>query len=417
MTDTALKQRRTGPMVLVGLIALSLFINYIDRGNLATGAVQISKDLHLSTTAYGSLLSAFYLTYTLCQLPGGALADRWGGKLVLGLGALLWSISTLMTAFVSGFFGLIVLRMLLGMGESVAFSTSSKLIAANVPARKIGLANGIIGFGYLVGPAVGTLVGGKLMAVWDWRPVFILFGALSLLWLLPWSRVRVLDSATDAASADAAPVPLRAILRQRGLWGAGIGHFAGNWNWYFVLGYLPMYLQNARGFALSEMASVVSAAYLVNAVAALFGGWAIDRAIASGRSASLACKVPMALAHAIGLFAMLAIPTMPLPVCLAALFAYQIFLGLSSPGYFIIPQIMAGPRAAARWVGVQNMIGNLPGIIATLFAGILIDAGGKGGGSYFWAFALAAAINVVGLVGWLLILPRVEAIDWEQAKA
>ena len=409
----ALSLRTTAPLVLVGLMATSLFINYIDRGNLATGATQIRADLHLSATAYGALAAGFYFAYAFCQLPSGALSDRIGGKLVLGIGALLWSISTLMTGFVQGFLGLFILRMMLGIGESVAFTTTSKIIASNVPRSQMGLANGVIGFGYLVGPAVGTLLGGFMMARWGWRATFFAFGAVSLLWLIPWSRVRIIE-AKPAENRDVKPVTMRQILGRRALWGAALGHFAGNWNWYFILGYLPMYLEMQRGFSKTHMATVVSSAYLVNALAALFAGWAFDKAIVRGWSPSLTLKLPLAAAHVAGLGCMLAMPFMPIGACIVLLFVYEIFLGFSSPAYFMIPQIMAGPSAAARWVGVQNMMGNMPGIIGVLFAGVLIDASG---GSYGTAFLLAGLVNILGLIGWIGILPKVEPIDWGSEKA
>lgn len=411
MADANRPLRTTAPLVLVGLMATSLFINYVDRGNLATGATLIRADLHLSATAYGSLAAGFYFAYALCQLPAGALADRFGGKRVLGIGALLWSISTLLTGFVDSVFALFVLRLMLGMGESVAFTTTSKIIAGNVPPAQIGLANGVIGFGYLVGPAAGTLIGGFMMARWGWRATFIAFGAVSLLWLVPWSRVRIIEPVPAGGTGQTA-VGLGRILRRRALWGASLGHFAGNWNWYFILGYLPMYLQMQRGYSMAQMASVVSGAYLVNALAALLAGWAFDRAILRGWSASFTLKLPLAAAHVAGLVCMLAMPVMPIGACIALLFVYEIFLGLSSPAYFMIPQIIAGPGAAARWVGIQNMIGNLPGIIGVLFAGVLIDAGS---GSYGTAFALAGLVNVLGLIGWIGILPKVEPIDWQAA--
>jgi MFS family permease len=403
--------RTTAPLVLVGLMALSLFINYIDRGNLATGATQIRADLHLSATAYGALAAGFYFAYAFCQLPAGALSDRFGGKLVLGIGALLWSVSTLLTGFVEGFMGLFVLRLILGIGESVAFTTTSKIIASNVPRAQMGLANGVIGFGYLVGPAVGTLVGGLLMAQWGWRATFFLFGAVSLLWLIPWSRVRI-NEAKPAENPDQKPVTMRQILGRRALWGAALGHFAGNWNWYFILGYLPMYLEMQRGFSKEHMATVVSSAYLVNALAALLAGWAFDKAIQRGWSPSLTLKLPLAAAHVAGLGCMLAMPVLPIGACIALLFVYEVFLGFSSPAYFMIPQIMAGPSAAARWVGVQNMMGNMPGIIGVLFAGVLIDASG---GSYATAFLLAGLVNVLGLIGWIGILPKVAPVEWDAA--
>ncbi|WP_082697966.1 MFS transporter [Novosphingobium fuchskuhlense] len=411
MQAEAAPPRGTGAVVLVGLMALSLFINYVDRGNLATGATQIRADLGLSATAYGALGAGFYFAYAFCQLPAGTLSDRIGGKRVLALGALLWSVSTLLTGFVQGFLGLFVLRMMLGIGESVAFTTTSKIIASNVPKAQMGLANGVIGFGYLVGPAAGTLIGGLLMAHWGWRTTFMLFGAVSLLWLLPWSRVHIRE-VKPADNRAGASVTLRQILSRRALWGAALGHFAGNWNWYFILGYLPMYLEMQRGFSKEQMAEVVSSAYLVNALAALFAGWAFDKAIQRGWSPSLTLKAPLALAHLAGLGCMLAMPFMPIRACIALLFVYEICLGFSSPAYFMIPQIMAGPSAAARWVGVQNMMGNMPGVIGVFFAGVLIDAGN---GSYGTAFLLAGLVNVLGLVGWVAILPRIAPVDWETA--
>jgi MFS family permease len=414
VTHDSVQRVPTSPTRLVLLMAASLFINYIDRGNLATGGALIQDDLHLSATQFGGLLAGFYFTYTFMQLPSGWLADRYGAKLVLGVGATFWSLATLLSGFAGSFVALLALRLLLGVGESAAFTTTSKLIATSVPRERFGIANGMIGFGYLVGPAVGTLLGGLLMAKVGWRPVFILFGALSLIWLLPWSRVVVAEP-TLKAQADAADAPTTLqILRERGLWGAAIGHFAGNYNWYFILGWLPTYLVKSRGFSQESMSAVVSSAYLVNAAAALFAGWAIDAWIRAGRSPTVAYKLPMGLAHLLGIVCMAGMAVLPIEGCIASLFVYELFLGFSSPGYFGIPQILAGPSAAARWVGVQNMIGNLPGIISTFAAGVLIDAGG---GSYLTAFAIAGVVNLVGFVGWIFVLPRIRPIDWAARRA
>ena len=249
------------------------------------------------------------------------------------------------------------------------------------------------------------------MAQWGWRATFFLFGAVSLLWLIPWSRVRIKE-AKPAENPDQKPVTMRQILGRRALWGAALGHFAGNWNWYFILGYLPMYLEMQRGFSKEHMATVVSSAYLVNALAALLAGWAFDKAIQRGWSPSLTLKLPLAAAHVAGLGCMLAMPVLPIGACITLLFVYEVFLGFSSPAYFMIPQIRAGPSAAARWVGVQNMMGNMPGIIGVLFAGVLIDASG---GSYATAFLLAGLVNVLGLIGWIGILPKVAPVEWDAA--
>src|ERR1039457_138152 len=173
---------------LVLLLSAALFINYVDRGNLATAAPLIQDQMHLSATQLGLLLSAFYYSYVLAMVPAGWLAERLGAHRVLGVGVALWAVSTFLTGFAGGFVSLLLLRLMLGLGESAGFPCSSKLVAVAVEPARIGMANGWMAFGYLVGPSIGTIVGGVLMSYVGWRPVFILFGALSLLWLWPWSR-------------------------------------------------------------------------------------------------------------------------------------------------------------------------------------------------------------------------------------
>ncbi len=192
-TVTTIGQPRapTAPGKLVLLICLALFINYVDRGNLATAAPLIQEQLLLSPTQLGILLSAFYYSYVPAQPLVGWLGERFGADRVLGAGLACWGLSTLLTGFAGGFVSLLLLRLMLGVGESVGFPCASKLVAVAVQTTRLGTANGFIAFSYLVGPAIGTTFGGILMDHVGWRPVFVLFGLVSLLWLWPWSRVRV----------------------------------------------------------------------------------------------------------------------------------------------------------------------------------------------------------------------------------
>ncbi len=408
MPNAGAPRALTSPVRLVLLMALSMFINYVDRGNLATAGPLLADELHLSATQFGALGSAFFVTYVLAMVPGGWLADRYGAKLVLLIGATIWSVATLLTGFVGGFVSLFALRLLLGLGETAAFPCTSKLIATSVAREHIGIANGVTGFGYLFGPAIGTFVGGLLMARLGWRPVFVIFGALSLLWLLPWSRVVVHEPTVKAHAATQYVPTFGDILRQRGLWGAVLGHFSGNYTFYFILAWLPTYFVKVRGFSIDEMAKVATAAYALNAAAALAAGWAIDRWVRSGRSATIAYKTPMGLCHLISIGCMVGMAVLPIEGCIGCLFVFELFMGFSSPGYFGIPQILAGPTAAARWVGIQNSCGNIPGIIAPFITGVLIDATG----SYLSAFVLAGVVNLVGFIGWVFVLPSIAPIEW-----
>jgi MFS family permease len=403
----------TPPGKLVALASTALFINYVDRGNLATAAPLIQDQLHLSATQLGILGSAFYYAYVPAQPLVGWLGERYGAHRLLAAGVAIWSLATLLTGFVGTFISLLLLRLMLGLGESAGFPCVSKLVAVAVPTHRLGMANGVIAFAYLVGPAFGTTLGGLLMSSVGWRPVFIIFGALSLLWLWPWSRVRVAEPVPRAAAGQAATgnegPTFQEILRQRGLWGASLGHFAANYNFYFCLSWLPYYLVKSRDFSMSSMAGLLGSAYLINALAGLAGGWLCDAWIRSGRSANVIYKGTMALNHIVSIAAMIGMAVLPLQGSIACLFAYEVVLGLSSPGIYAIPQIMAGPAATGRWVGVQNACGNLAGIFAPMLTGILRDVTG----SFTSAFVLAALINILGVVGWLWILPRVAPLRWK----
>jgi MFS family permease len=405
-------QTRATSTRLVLLIAAVLLIDYVDRGNLATTAPLIQDDLHLTNRQLGVLLSAFFYTYVLAMMPLGWVAERYGAHRVLAAGTALWAVSTLLTGLAGGFLSLLILRLLLGLGESAAFPSASKLIAATVEPARLGVANGLTSFGYLVGPAVGTVAGGLLMSYFGWRASFLAFGALSLAWLWPWRSVRAVDaSMPERQPAHAASPSFRQILRQRGLWGTSIGLFASNYSFYFILAWLPDYLVKARGFSIGSMAGVAGAAYLSSAVAALASGWVIDRWVASGRSASVAYKSTMVVNHLASIAAMAGMALLPLRGCIASLFLYEVVGGVCSPGIYAISQIMAGPRAAGRWVGVQNTCGNFAGVLAPFITGVLLDVTG----SFSSAFGLAGLINVLGIVAWAFILPRVAAIHWAGA--
>lgn len=389
--------------------ALALFISYVDRGNLATAAPLVQQELALSPEQMGLLLSAFYFTYVAAMVPAGWLAERYGAGRVLAVGLCVWSVATLASGFAASFIALFLLRLMLGLGESVTFPCMSRLLAANVPATRLAEANGIVAFGYLTGPAVGTLVGGLLMAHYGWRPTFILFGLLSLLWLAAWRGTVARHPGREAAIGTGGP-SFREILRQRGLWGTALGLFSMNYSYYLVLSWLPAYLVAERGFSMSTMATVAAGAYVVNAGAALGAGWAIDRWIAKGHSADRTHKTIMATYHLLGVVCMVGIVELPVAGAIACLYLYQFIVGLGSPGTFSISQTLAGPAAAARWVAVQNTCGNIAGLAAPVVTGLIVGATGH----FQRAFLLAAAISLLGVVGWLWLVPKIEPITWQR---
>ncbi|MEP6549152.1 MAG: MFS transporter [Gammaproteobacteria bacterium] len=418
MNNQARARGPTSPTALVFTVSVAMLINYVDRGNLATAVPLIHDEFGLSSTQLGFLLSAFYYSYVAFMIPAGWLTERYGPNRVLAGGVFIWGLATLLTGFATGFWTLLAFRLLLGVGESAGFPSASLLFARGLKLTQIDFANGVLGFSYLVGPSIGTVLGGLLMPIYGWRAVFIGFGIGSMLWILPLFKIRslppeLLPAAEGHVGLDPNDKPpFASILRQPGLWGASLGHFASNYNFYFILAWLPDYLVRERGFSMESMAYVAGIAYLINAVSAFLAGWAVSAWTRSGRSPNVFYKSIMAFGHIASMGTMVGMVVLPIQGSIACLCLFQFAVGISSPGTYAIPQIIAGPLAAGRWVGVQNACGNLAGVFAPAITGLLLDLTGKFSG----AFMLAGAINILGLVGWVWMLPRIAPLDWSKVS-
>src|SRR5579872_5787502 len=247
------------------LLVLSVFINYIDRGSLSIAAPMLQDELGLSPARLGVLLSAFFWTYASFQFVSGWLVHRFDVNVVLAGGFLLWSVATAATGLVSGFAALLALRALLGIGESVAYPSYSRILAGRFEEHHRGLANALIDAGCRCGPALGTLFGGVLMARFGWRPFFTVLGLVSLFWLAPWSRWKPPSQTPDMIKPDQAP-SVWEILRLRSAWGTFAGLFCANYFWYFLLTWLPFYLVRERHFSMDSMATLGALAYLTIAI-------------------------------------------------------------------------------------------------------------------------------------------------------
>jgi MFS family permease len=398
-------------MYVVALLALALAINYVDRGAMPTAALEIRHDLGLTPQDYGILFSAFWYIYSWVQIPVGALAERYGAHWVLASGLVIWAAATMLMGAAAGFWSLLVVRLMLGLGESVGFPCVSKLLACVVPLPSLGKANGIVGLGYLMAPGVGILLAGMLIATIGWRGMFVALGAASLLWLLPWSRVRLPRLAT--ARADATTPTWRMVLSQRGLWGTSLGLFSSNYLWYFMLGWLPSYLEEEHGFSMESMVWVSAAGYVLNGLTALLTGYLVDRHVRRGGSVNFAWKLIQLLAHSGSEVFMLIMAWGSQTAAVAGMLGFQVGMGASSAGCYVMGQILAGPKASGRWVGIQNSIGNVPGMISPALTGFIVQRTGH----YELAFVTAAVMSALGIVGWIGLVPRLEPLDWARSRS
>ena len=227
------------------LLSLSVLINYIDRSNLSIAAPLIKDELRISASQLGILLSAFFWTYALMQIPAGWLVDRFDVKWVFAAGFFVWSAATAVTGILHGFVALLMVRVILGLGESVAFPSYSKILGGHFKEHRRGFSNSMIMAGLSLGPALGMKVGGNAVGRFGWRPFFVVLGLVGLLWLPLWFAwmPRRSDRHSQSSGHKAG---LLDILRLRSAWGTCIGQSSINYYLYFLVTWLPFYLVRGR---------------------------------------------------------------------------------------------------------------------------------------------------------------------------
>jgi MFS transporter, ACS family, D-galactonate transporter len=396
---------------VAALLALSVFINYIDRGSLSIAVPALSEELHFSPAQLGILLSAFFWTYAGFQIVSGWLADRFNVNWVLAAGFFVWSLATATTGLVHGFQMILVMRLLLGTGESVAFPAYSKILAKHFPETLRGRANALIAAGIAAGPAFGIFLGAILMARYGWRPVFIGLGLLSLMWLLPWMRWMPVGPGLPVAAEEQTPSLLE-ILKQRSAWGTFGGLFAYNYLSYFLLTWLPYFLVHESHFSMESMGKTGGAAYLVLASSALISGWVSDAWIARGGGTTQVRKTFTALGLSLGSIFCLAVVVFSSSTGVALLFLFLTCAaaGLCTSNLWAITQTLAGPLAAGKWSGLQNFVGNFAGVVSPALTGFVVERTGH----FFWAFAATAGVLLAGALSWAFVVERIEPVQWGQ---
>lgn len=396
-------------MVVVVLLAISAFINYVDRGNLSIAAPMLKDELGISAAKLGVLLSAFFWTYACSQLFSGWLVDRFNVNWVFAAGFILWSAATAMTGIVQAFSALLVLRLLLGMSESVAYPSYSKIIALNFSEEHRGFANSMISAGLVLGPGFGMFFGGLLMARFGWRPFFIVLGLASMLWIIPWWMWMPKKHQATLTDSIGAPSVFE-FLRLRSAWGTCAALFCGNYVSYFLITWLPYYLVRERHFSMDNMAKLGGTAYFLGACFSMFSGWLSDRWIATGATPSLVRKTFTGGGLALsGIFIGLAAVS-GTNYCAVALILGVIFYGVSASNIWAITQTLAGPKAAGRWTGFQNFIGNLAGVVAPALTGFVLERTGQ----FYWAFEITTGVALVGMASWVFLIGPVEPVIWDR---
>ncbi len=284
------------------------------------------------------------------------------------------------------------------------------MMAMEVPQHQRGRANALLDSGSKLGPALGTFLGGLLLARYSWRSFFVVLGLTGLLWLLPWLRSMPRSTAVAAPRAQPGDPSALQLLEVRSAWGTFAGHFCGNYFWFFLLTWLPSYLVRERGMSMQGMARAGSAAYFVMAAGTLCAGWVSDALLRRGVSPTRVRK-SVVVAGLLGSTVILPVAFVhSTRVSLVLLYASCIAFGTYTSNHWAITQTLAGPVMAGRWTSMQNGIGNFSGIAASWLTGNVVERTA----SFRMAFLVAALIALVGAAMWGLVVQRVETVTWRR---
>ncbi len=388
---------------IVGLLFAASLINYLDRATISFALPLISKDLGLGPETKGMLLSAFFWSYALMQVPIGWCADRFNLRWLYAAAFTLWSLAQGLTGLAASVAVLIFFRILLGIGESIYLPGGTKIVSLFFGRERRGLPSGLFDFGTRTGLVLEGLLIPWLLVHFGWRRTFLCVGFAALVWLIPWlasfpARLDGAQSAEAATTSRSNSTP-RAVTFNRTLLGICLGFFCFDYYWYVLVTWLPDYLVTVRHFTVTQAGFYSSLAFLVFGVTEPMGGWIADRLVRRGWDATRTRKGIVTLAFLSGL---LLIPALRVsePGAAVALIMAGSLVGLSTGNLLVILQSCAPPEEVGVWTGFENFAGNLSGIIAPLVIGFFIARTG----SYTPGFALGSIVLVTGLLPYWFVV-------------
>jgi MFS family permease len=401
---------------IVGLLFVASLINYFDRATISFALPLISRELHLGPEAKGVLLSAFFWSYALMQIPMGVLADRVNLRWLYAASFTLWSISQGLIGLAPGLGALIAFRMLLGIGEAIYLPGGSKIVSVLFRPAERGLPCGIFDAGTRTGLVIEGVLVPWMLTRYGWRTSFTFIGFAALLWLVPWL---ILTPRRFGGNQAASP-PVRrrtglaaylgTLLTNRNLLGTCLGFFCFDYYWYFLVNWLPDYLVTSRGLTLMTAGIYAALPYFVFGLSEPIGGWIADKLIGAGWSETRARKGVVTVAFLTGL---LLIPAarVSTPGAAVALIIGGCLVGLATGNLLVILQSCAPPQEVGLWTGIYNFVGNVAGILSPLITGALIAKTG----SYAPPFVLAATLIAIGPLAFWFIVGELSAADQETA--
>lgn len=407
----------------LGLLVLSGMVNYIDRQTLAVANIFIQQDLELSVGEMGLLLSAFLWAYAFSQLPMGALVDRWGPRLLLAVGMVLWSFAQVLGGTVTTFPQFLGARALLGIGEAPQFPSGARVVRDwfNVSGR--GTATGIFNSASSLGSFVAVPVLTFLMLTFSWRWMFIIMGVVGLVVAAVWYAIHREPTQVDLTADETAYLTQgdtnvtrrrvtfadwRQLFGFRTTWGMIAGYFGTIYVTWIYTAWLPYYLEHERHISVGRTGLLAAIPFFWGVVGGLLGGYLVDVLAARGVSPMASRKYPMGISLlGVALFTALTAVAPSNTWALVFISAAMFLAYVSSSTAWAMASVAAPSNCTASIGSIQNFGGYIGGALAPLVTGLIVQSTG----SFTMALYLGAAVSLVAAVIYLSLVDKAIVLE------
>ncbi|WP_350013417.1 MFS transporter [Pseudomonas asiatica] len=408
--------------VTVVFLLLIGIVNYLDRSALSIANTSIQKDMMISPSQMGILLSAFSIAYAFAQLPMGMIIDRLGSKIALGASLLGWSVAQAAFGMVNSFAGFMGLRVLLGIGEAPMFPSAAKALSEWFDANERGTPTGVVWSSTCLGPCLAPPLLTLFMVNFGWRGMFIITGVIGVVLALCWltfykSKARYLaelaaegkplpsGQQVPAATAQAPKASYFAgwldLFKHRSTWGAVLGFMGVIYMLWLHLTWLPGYFEREHGLDLYKTAWVVSLAYGFGAAGTIVAGRFCDLLVKRGMSVLASRKFSVITGLVLA-----ALFTLPLSFvtgltgCIVLLCLALFSINMASATAWMIVNTIVDSQRVASFGSIQNFGGYIAGSVAPIVTGFSIQYSG----SFTTAFMISAVVALCSAVAYFLLL-------------
>ncbi|KAI3841058.1 hypothetical protein MKW92_051933 [Papaver armeniacum] len=410
---------------LIGTTSLAFVICNMDKVNLSIAIIPMSHQFGWNSSTAGLVQSSFFWGYALSQLPGGWLAKLFGGRKVLEVGVLMWSLATICVPFAAGFMPALVLsRILVGIGEGVSPSAATDLIARSIPIEERSRAVAFVFGGLSVGSVAGLILAPPLIQTYGWESVFYLFGFFGVVWCFGFQFIEgqsafAVENITRTPQSISGPVtsnsstkswkdvgsslkdvPWKSFFKSEAVWAMTYAHFCGSWGHYTCLSWLPTYFSEELDLNLTEAAWVSVLPPLASILVTSVASQVADNLISSGVETTTVRKICQTIAFLSPALCMtlssvdLGLPPWEVVAILTSGLALSSF---ALSGLYCTHQDIS-PEYASILLGITNTVGAVPGIVGVALTGYLLDS------THSWSMSLFAPsifFYLTGTAVWL----------------